>query len=208
MLARTVQPEILDSLPADDAAARRSRLDLRLINALMGNFRWVERQLAELDRKHPIVELGAGEGRLLKRLSHLGYRSTGIDLAPRPVDLPETVRWTQQDLFAGFDSAGATVVATLFLHHFEKEQLMLLGEKLSDARMLIFSEPWRCRVSLVCGYSLFPFVNHVTRHDMITSICAGFRSGELRGLLGLGEEWDVREELSVFGACRLVARKR
>jgi hypothetical protein len=45
VLARTVRPEILDSLAAEDPAARRSRQDLRLINALMGNFRWVERKL-------------------------------------------------------------------------------------------------------------------------------------------------------------------
>lgn len=208
VIARSVQPEILDSLSAEDPSARRSRLDLRRINTLMGNFRWIEQQIHDAEPNTRITELGAGEGRLLTRLSSLDVDATGIDLAPRPADLPASVKWRQQNLFDGIDSDGATIVATLFLHHLKKLELKRLGESLSNARMLVFSEPWRSRVSLFCGYAIFPFVNHVTRHDMITSIRAGFRVGELPAALGLDERWKVREELSVFGACRLTATRR
>ncbi|MCU0753184.1 MAG: hypothetical protein MUC40_09220 [Akkermansiaceae bacterium] len=48
MKSRIVEPEILDHLPHDDPAARRSRLDLRRINFLMGNERWILRVLGRL----------------------------------------------------------------------------------------------------------------------------------------------------------------
>ncbi|MDF1739878.1 MAG: hypothetical protein P1U86_12025 [Verrucomicrobiales bacterium] len=61
-MLRIVQPEILDSLPADAPDAVRSRQDLRRINYLMDNFRWLERALedAELPRGSHIVEVGSG----------------------------------------------------------------------------------------------------------------------------------------------------
>lgn len=202
---RTVQPEILDSLPAEHADAKRARLDLRLINALMGNFRWVERQVRATGPHDRIIELGAGDGRLLNRLARRGYSGLGIDLAPRPIDLNDSVDWLQGDVLDSSDFENATVVANLFLHHLKLDELGALGERLQTGRALIFSEPWRSRVSQFCGYALFPFVNHVTRHDMITSIRAGFRADELYSLLGLDESWVLRQQLSVPGACRLVA---
>ena len=42
---REVEPEILDGLPAGHPDAIRSRRDLRLVNALMGNQRWILKQL-------------------------------------------------------------------------------------------------------------------------------------------------------------------
>ncbi|MDA0812577.1 MAG: hypothetical protein O3C21_09350, partial [Verrucomicrobia bacterium] len=71
---RVVIPEILDSLAAADPEAIRSRADLRMINFLMGNERWILRQL----RNHPeaarkgVVEIGAGEGDLLPKLRGRG----------------------------------------------------------------------------------------------------------------------------------------
>jgi hypothetical protein len=44
-MRRVVIPELLDHLPQDDPAAERSRADLRRINFLMGNGRWVTRTL-------------------------------------------------------------------------------------------------------------------------------------------------------------------
>jgi hypothetical protein len=41
---RVVKPEILDDLPMDDPSARASRADLRRINFLMGNERWILKQ--------------------------------------------------------------------------------------------------------------------------------------------------------------------
>ena len=71
---RRVQPEILDDLPAEDPRAVRSRRDLRLINRLMGNHRWVLRHVAEHSGR--VVELGAGDGCLARRI---GADSSSVD---------------------------------------------------------------------------------------------------------------------------------
>ena len=44
-IARTLEPEWLDELPADDPRAMRSRRDLLRINALMTNSTLVAREL-------------------------------------------------------------------------------------------------------------------------------------------------------------------
>lgn len=70
MLARVLEPEVLDHLAPDDPAAQRSRRDLRRVNAFMGARGILERALqpachAEKARPLRIVELGCGDGLLL-----------------------------------------------------------------------------------------------------------------------------------------------
>ena len=63
-MIRTLQPELLDSLPAHDASAIGSRRDLRRLNNLMGHARVIARSLKEIFRSEPpaqIVEIGAGD---------------------------------------------------------------------------------------------------------------------------------------------------
>lgn len=201
-MKRVVEAELLDVLAADDPRARRSRRDLRLINALMGNERWILRQ--NLDGG--LVELGAGEGGLTRKLAGKG-KVTGLDLQKRPkgLDLP----WVAGDLFETLPSVtGDTVVANLILHHFEDEDLARLGQLMRGRRRLVVVEPWRSRFSLVEGGLLWPLINGVTRHDMMTSIRAGFRKGELPRLLRLGDDWQWREELSLLGGIRVLAWRR
>jgi len=61
---RVVIPELLDHLPADDPEALRSRRDLRRINFLMGNERWICRSVCRFpeEANRGIVEIGAGDG--------------------------------------------------------------------------------------------------------------------------------------------------
>ena len=63
MIQREVLPELLDTLPNEDPAAVTSRAELRLINRLMGNHRWVERRVRQLPpSRRRVLELGAGDG--------------------------------------------------------------------------------------------------------------------------------------------------
>ncbi|MEO1844804.1 MAG: hypothetical protein ABGZ37_11065, partial [Akkermansiaceae bacterium] len=64
-VGRVVQPELLDELPFDDPDALRSRRDLRFINGVMGNFRWMRRRLAGRAEGR-VIELGAGDGAFLR----------------------------------------------------------------------------------------------------------------------------------------------
>lgn len=209
---RFVRPELLDSLPHDDAEAARSRRDLRRINALMGNLRWIKRRLARF-RHGEVFELGSGDGRLLADLARGGAAATGLDFAPRPHALPAEARWLQGDIFDTLPEAaaqeGSVIIANLFLHHLEDTQLEHLGALGRSAHAWCVVEPLRRWHSLCGGYALWPFVNRVTRHDMMISVRAGFVPGELPRRLGLDpEEWVLREASTLRGGYRLLAQRR
>jgi len=121
-MTRTLEPEWLDSLPAADPRARRSRRDLRRVNALMSNAGIVAR---ELRRDAPglaaLAEIGAGDGEFALRLAR------ALPVPPRGASLvlldqqsivePATLEalalrgWSgrpvQDDVFAWLSGAGA-----------------------------------------------------------------------------------------------------
>lgn len=197
-----VEPEILDELPGDDPRALRSRLDLRLINFLMGNERWIEKQVQS---SGSMVELGAGDGSLTRKLQKHGW-VTGLDFQPKPNEL--TAAWAEGNLFETLPrTAGELVVANLILHHFQDEQLRELGRLLRNRKRLVFVEPLRSRLALAQGRLLFPVVNEVTRHDMMVSIRAGFVPGELPKLLDSEGRWHWSEETSLLGGIRVLASR-
>jgi 2-polyprenyl-3-methyl-5-hydroxy-6-metoxy-1,4-benzoquinol methylase len=53
-----------------------------------------------LPQANDVLDCGAGKGQFIGELLAQGYRGTvtGADLLPRPVSLPETVRWIETDL--------------------------------------------------------------------------------------------------------------
>ena len=199
-MKRVVEPELLDELSSDDPTAIRSRRDLRMINWFMGNEGWIQRQIEEGES---MVELGAGTGELTGKLSDTG-KVTGLDFQGKPWGLE--VNWKQGDLFETMpDCPGDTAVANLILHHFDDEQLKRLGSLIGIRKKFVAVEPYRSCRSLFQGSLIWPAINAVTKHDMMVSIRAGFRRGELSALLQLGERWQWREEVSFFGGIRVVA---
>jgi hypothetical protein len=210
MKHRVVVPELLDHLPHDGPAARRSRIDLRRINFLMGNERWLIRSLKRLDGAvaSTLCEIGAGDGGLVSKVCRCfpKCRVIACDLAPRPAGLDEAVEWLAGDVFKHPPAAGGVLLANLFLHHFEGHEMKRLGELCADHQVLLFNEPDRSHIASMLGMLLHPFVNHVTRHDMQVSIRAGFRRGEMAALLGLDEKvWKIRETSTWRGARRVIA---
>lgn len=214
-MQRDVQPELLDSLPHDDPAAVRSRAELRMINGLMGNHRWIARQLRRVRQPEwRVMELGAGDGLLAQRLIDNGLCTvptmTAVDLAPPPQNWPASARWLQGDLFSLPRLPDAEiVVANLFLHHFQAAQLAELGKRFPDTcRVLIFSEPARRSLHLWQGHALalLTQLSHVTNHDMLISIRAGFLHDELPHSLGL-QGWRCEVSHSPLGAYRMVATR-
>lgn len=208
-LPRHVEPEWLDSLDPDDPRAVRARRDLRLINFLMGNEGWILRQVAARLKtaEKGIVELGSGEGHLLRRLARSGP-ATGCDLAPRPPDLPREIDWREGDLFTLAEPlTGGILVASLVLHHFAAGDLLRIGRIADRFETLLFVEPHRSRCALALARMLSPFVGKVTRHDMPASIHAGFAAGELGQALGLSPDWSVTECRHWCGSLRFVARR-
>jgi hypothetical protein len=212
-MRRVVIPELLDHLPQDDPAAERSRADLRRINFLMGNGRWVTRTLRRFPEavKRGVCEWGAGDGMLAARIARAFPQTTvtGCDLAPRPAfpaEVDQRIEWRQGDLFSSAKTQGGVLVASLFLHHFGSEGLAELGRRCLSFDVLVFSEPDLARLPLLHARLLCPFVNHVTRHDMRASILAGFGEGEIARLLELDPaRWHVVETSTWRGARRVIA---
>jgi SAM-dependent methyltransferase len=217
-ISRVIRREILDYLPANDPSAVRARLDLRTINALMGNNRWVKQALRRavdqpgrllVNGKPCFVEIGAGDGRLCRKLANWfpGSKVIGLDLAPRPGELSEAISWRQGDLFDELPGcAGEALVGVMILHHFSDESLVKLGRMLRDYKIVCFCEPWRVRFPHFLGLLMRPFCGKVARHDLPASIDAGFVSGELPYLLGL-EGWHLEESVDWRGSLRLLGWK-
>lgn len=212
--SRIVVPEWLDEMLADDPRAIRSRKELRWINALMGNERWILAQLA----KYPaataqgVLELGAGEGRLSRKIQERfpQCRVCGADLLERPSQLPQGIDWRSGDLTTQAPSRDfGVLVANLFLHHFTDDSLAWFAAWLPHVSLVILNEPLRRGSSHFWGRLLRPWLHEVTRHDMHVSIDAGFLPGELPRLWTAPlADWDIEEKESWPGAYRSVWRRK
>lgn len=213
MKERLLVPELLDSMDAADPRAIRSRLDLRFINAFLGNERWIRSMLRERSVEiHSLLELGAGKGHLLKRLQGILPKAilTGLDLRACPERLPSSIRWIRGNFLETLtDSKADACIGNLILHHFDSEALRTLGGKLQEFRLLLFSEPLRKSLPMRLARMVLPLAGEVTRHDMLASIRAGFLKGELPSLLGLDPaRWNVKEYESGRGSLRLIASRK
>ena len=205
---RLVAPEILDELDPADKRAVRSRRDLRLVNWFMRGESWVVRELKNMQGVRRVVDLGAGDGSLgaaiIEELPDLEV--TCVDLVPRPKNLDDRITWWSGDVFdyERYDET-TVVVANLFLHHLVSSELQKLGAKIHGVRGVLAAEPYRGGVSLMMSRCLLPFVNDVTRHDMMVSIRAGFRQGELGRELSheLSGALTWSDQKGVFGAIRV-----
>lgn len=213
-MTRTLQPELLDSLPPDHPDAVHNRRDLQVINRFMGNYQWFARTLPPLLQPGEIaLELGAGTGELGLQLARRGIAVDGLDLWPRPPAWPRDRAWQTDDLRA-FDGYGAypVVIGNLIFHQFSDQELAALGAKLHrHARVILACEPTRRRLSQTSFRLLGPLIgaNHVSRHDAHVSIAAGFCADELPRALGLDDtQWQCCCRTTALGAYRMIATRR
>ena len=213
MKHRSVQPELLDTLPQDDPEAIRAREEMPVVNGIMGNHRWIERMVRRYGEcDWDITELGAGDGALSLRLLNSALcRAEGlhaVDLASRPDNWPAAAAWTCGDVLAHPLPESRIVIANLFLHHFTNEQLRVIGSRLSPATQLFVAvEPARMWVHSFTGWLLCELaeLNRVQRHDLQVSVRAGFRSDELGRALGLTDEWHTSALMHPLGGYRFMA---
>ena len=210
---RSIEPEILDDLSADDPRAIQSRRDLQKVNTVMGHPGMVTRAVrAAPSSPRLLVELGSGDGTFLLRVARrLGPRAgmrallvdrrpsvsaatrQGFDAAGWQIDICES------DVFEWLcrpraETADVTV-ANLFLHHFREGELAnLLNLAAQQTRRFVACEPRRSRTALA-GASLLRLVgcNDVTIHDAGVSVRAGFRDRELSALWPPDTGWRLTE---------------
>ena len=196
---RVLEPEWLDSLPPYDARAQRSRADLRRVNALMGNARYIARALGNSTR---IAELGAGDGSFMRgvvrRLRRPGVQITLVDRAGFPDELPwnaTAVVAQAHEFLARPGPRFDAIVANLFLHHFEPAPLRrLLALAARRTVLFVACEPRRSRIALQASRLLGVLgCNDVTQHDAAVSVRAGFSGCELSALWPAETGWQLAE---------------
>ena len=237
-MRRLVEPELLDSLAADDPRAIRSRADLRRINRLMGTQSLLGGSLDKLlhgTTPVRLVELGAGDGTLLLRLarrraSHWPKISLGL-LDLQPVVSQETlagyralgwqVEVIQADVFdwlaqqqaveAPDVPAQSIILANLFLHHFDGQRLQALLAGIADrAHAFLCLEPRRSQFALL-GSRLLGVIgcNDVTRHDAVVSVRAGFSAQELSAQWpNTDDVWNLQESAAGMFSHRFLAARK
>lgn len=215
-MKRIVQPEILDSLPFNHPDALLNRRDLRNIHSCFGTFSWFSKTLAAnletFNFTPAILEIGAGEGDLIRFLEKKGNTIDGLDLAPAPDGWLESSKWCQSNIFTFSDwNHYPVILANLILHQFQDQELKSLGERIQQSQLCIFNEPLRTRFHQVSyrGFARLMRMNHVSRYDGEVSIQAGFYQQELPELLGLNNsDWEWRIESTITGFYRCVGKKK
>ena len=225
--SRHVEPEWLDVLAADDPRARRSRGDLRRVNAVMRHAGLMARQRAA--RPAPprsLLDLGSGDGTFMLAVARrLASRWRGV--AVRLLDRQALVTAATLQRFAALgwraepieadlieyldrDQASAdAITANLVLHHFEAAELALLLRRVARRTPYFAAcEPRRARHALLFSRMLWAIgCNDVTRHDAPASVRAGFRDAELSALWPDRGHWQLQERAAGlfshgFVACR------
>ena len=206
MAARTLEAETLDHLAPDDPAAIRARRDLRRVNRVMGAQGVLERALARVGPAVGgagpvrVLELGCGDGLLLLDLARAGrldWRDVRLTLLDRqPLIGAATLAgyaaagWQARALIADVldwargpdpDAPWNVIVANLFLHHFEGDELAALFAACARRTgALVACEPRRSAFALAASHLVGLIgANAVTRRDAVLSVRAGFKGGEL-----------------------------
>lgn len=209
---RRVQVEELDHLPSEDPAAKRSRRDLLRVHRAMGTVGIMARGCRQLLTTSPvagapshtrplrILELGAGDGRLMLRVARaLGKSFSHVELVlldRQDIVTDETIQayaalgWKASTCVVDVHDWASDValgnqhdlvVTTLFLHHFEGAELDTLFRAMALTSTRIFAcEPRRALLAQA-GSRLVGLIgaNSVTRHDAVLSVQAGFCDNEI-----------------------------
>ena len=210
---RRLSREILDDLDPHDPAAIRSRRDLERVHLCMGTrciiVYWVHTLLRitavrGADTESPpvrILELGAGDGRLMLRVARaLGRRLGAVDfvmldrqdiITEQTIEAYATMNWTAcTRILDALDWAASEacrdeqydlIITTLFLHHFDNDELDVLLQAMAFISTSSLALEPRRSLLASAGSRLVGLLgaNSVTRHDAVVSVQAGFRDREL-----------------------------
>lgn len=215
--SRTIEPELLDTITADDPRAIRARYDLRRVNTIMGHTKIWKRLLHE--RISPeqnqlpvnIVELGSGDGTLMLQLartlatqwprSRLFLTDRHPAVNNKTLDAFAALGWqvviVEADIMDWINNMPRCdlVVANLLLHHFNDRQLAGLFSHIAGRTGFFAAcEPRRSSFALL-GSHLLGLIGcgPVARYDAVVSVHAGFSGTELSALWPDRNNWQIKE---------------
>jgi SAM-dependent methyltransferase len=232
-VARRLEPELLDQLPADDPRAMHSRRDLQRINGFMANARPMAAMLragAAGRQPRTIVDVGCGDGQAMLRVARRlapHWRDVHVILQDRQNIVSAATRdafaalgWHAEtvsaDVFEFLDRAPATpidaITANLFLHHFTDAQLTrLFASAARLAWQFVACEPRRAKFVVELSRLLWLVgCNDVSVHDAVTSARAGFMGRELSALWPQqtnNRAWQLHEQPAALFTHLFAARR-
>jgi hypothetical protein len=230
-MERIVLPELLDVLPPRDPAARRSRRELRRVNAWMRHPQIMARALRQnvpAQTAPQVVELGAGDGHFLLAVAGglrgrwRGAQAILVDqmdaLAPQlseqfrqlgweaRLEIAEAAAWLRQ----AQPRSAQIIISNLFFHQFQTAQLAeMLRLAAVSARVVIALEPRRSWLARLGGRLLWVIgCGPVTRHDAHLSIRAGFSGKEISSLWPDPKNWELVERPAGLFSHLFIARRK
>ena len=195
--------EIMDDLSMDGALLIDTLHKLDTINKWLGGNAITLNGIKKLLKGHSkkkeltIVDIGCGSGDMLRQVARYGkkegyiFKLIGVDANKCIIDHAEKISleypeisYLHQDIFSEEfkESSYDIVLATLFLHHFKEDELVILLNQIQQ----------KSRVGIVVNdlhrhalaYYLFKLLSVVIKNEMVkqdglTSILRGFKKEEL-----------------------------
>lgn len=215
-MLRTIEPELLDQLPADDIRAVRHRRDLKVINAVILQSGIMAKAITEQwthNSPRTLLDLGSGDGTFLLSVARrLAARWPGVNvtlLDQRDIvsdatrEAFATLGWRAQTVSADVfeylrglkPSSFDVVTANLFLHHFDQQRLSdLLARVVLSSQVFVACEPRRTKFALRSSRLLWIIgCSDMAVHDAVVSVRAGFKGNELSELWPKEASWELRE---------------
>lgn len=200
---RTDKEELMDDFSIGGDLLRDTLDKLEKINRWLGGNKVTVNGLKELLKNHPkeqevsIVDIGCGHGDILRDVAKFGrnngYRMSllGVDANPTAiqyaielsVEYPE-VHFKTEDIFSeAFQRRKFDVIlATLFLHHFKKAQLIpfLLNSFQQTKIGILVNDLHRHKLAYYLFLLLSLFINNkMIIEDGLTSVLRGFKRKDL-----------------------------
>lgn len=214
---RVLKPELLDTLPPDEA--RASLNDLVRLNARWGGLstlrKLMQQEAPEANEEFSFLDVGAASGDMGAEVRRLYPRShvTSLDYLPTHLRAGADAfsNAVAGDAFAlpVKDESFDFVFCSLFLHHFTNGQIveLLSGFRRAARRAVLVIDLERHPVSyyfMAWTRPLFGW-DPVTVHDGAISVEAGFKTGELIDLAERAGLHDVRAK-AYWPAFRIALR--
>ena len=200
---RSRKLELMDDLSMQGELLYDTLNKIATINKLLGGNAVTLNGLKELINERDdlgeltLVDLGCGNGDLLREIArygrkkHITFKLIGIDANVNTVNYAEQlsnefeeISYSHIDVFSKeFEDLEYDIaLATLFVHHFNENQIVdLLKKLIKNARIgILINDLHRHRLA----YYLFKLIsyfmgNSMVRHDGLLSILRGFKRKEL-----------------------------
>jgi SAM-dependent methyltransferase len=182
MKERSLKPEIMDQPHASAEVTRKFHRDLALVHRLMGNWDQILDRLKTDPELRSVVDIGCGDGEMLKRVrDRLKIGNViGVDIKPPDCVIPG-ITVTTADATRDLLPLADTAVCVMMLHHLTDHQVAALIRNVGrSAKRFICLDLVRHPLPLVF-FTVFicPLLSRVSAVDGRQSIRRSFTGEEL-----------------------------